>query len=450
MDINLFIEELFQAGRKKGFSDMEVYYVSGEEFEVTAFDQSIDSYKLNTNIGLSYRGILEGKMGYAYSERFEEQDIAFLVEKAAQNAAETQPDVEVSLFEGSSEYKKLPNRELIDKPVRNKINDALEMERQAKAFDPRVRSVQYCLISTGKGSRKIVNSKNLNLSDSAGFGVAYLSVVAEQEGQVKSGSKFQIDSDYNKIDISKVVEGAVNEATMKFGAKSIPSGQYKILIRRDAAADLLAAFSSVFSSDAAQKGLSLLKGKEGGKIASELVNIMDDPFCSEANSLVAFDDEGVAAQQKAIIDHGVLKTLLYNRKTATKQGSGAVSTGNGFKPSYKSPVGVSPTNFYIVKGERSFEEAVKSFDKALIITDLNGLHSGANAVSGDFSLAAEGLLVENGEITHAVEQITIADNFYNVLMKVEEVLSDFEFGIPGVSCFGSPSLVISEMSVSGE
>lgn len=448
MEIKEFTKKLFEEGYKIGFSDMEIYYVDGEEFEVTAYDKAIDSYKINNDIGLSFRGIINGKMGYVYTEKFEDSDIEFILTSGVQNAKESQSDVEVSIFGGSKEYIALPNRELKDADINTKIQDALKMEEAALQFDDAIKSVRYCLVSTGKGKRKIINTKGLDLEESAGFAVAYLSLVAGRGEEVKSGSKFMINSDYKGIDYKEIVKSAAQEAISRFDAKSIASGKYKIILRRDVASSLLATFSSIFSSDATQKGLSLLKGKVNTKIASEVVSIIDNPFYKDAPSCCSFDDEGVATFEKHIIKDGMLKTLLYNIKTGRKEG--VESTGNGFKPSYKSPVGVAPSNFYIVPGMRSYEEAIKSMEKALIITELSGLHSGANAVSGDFSLAAEGFLVQNGEIVRAIEQITIADNFYKVLINIEEVLSDFEFNIPSVASFGSASIIVSEMSISGE
>lgn len=450
MDIKEFSDKLFLAGKKVGFSDMEIYNVESEEFEVTAYEKKIDTYKINTDIGLSFRGIINGKMGYAYTEKFEDEDIEFLIRSVSQNAKESQTDVEVSIFEGSEEYKKIDNNELVDVDISVKIQDALKMEEAALKYDERVKSVRYCLVSTGKGKRRIINTKGLNLEESSGFAVGYLSLVAGVGTDVKSGSKFNINSNYNKINFDEVVSEATKEAVSRFGAKSIESGKYKIIFRNDVVCSLLATFSSIFSSDAAQKGLSLLKGKVETKIASDVISIIDNPFYEGAPSSCSFDDEGVATYEKNIVKDGILKTLLYNIKTARKEGTETASTGNGFKSSYKSPLGVAPTNMYIVPGPRGYDEAIKSMDRALIITDLEGLHAGANAVSGDFSLAAEGFLIENGLVVRAVEQITIADNFYNVLLNIEEVLSDFEFNMPSNGSFGSASLIVKEMAISGE
>jgi len=448
MELNKFIEELFRRGKEEGFSDMEVYYIDSDSFEVNIYNQEVDKYNVNKNKGLSLRVIYDGRLGYAYTEKFDEEDIEFLIKNAKNNALETQTDVIPEFYSGG-QYKELERDINVDVDTKKKIEDAMYMERRAKEYDSRIDSVNYCLIETGKGRRKIINTKGLNLEEEGGVSVAYVAVVAKDKNDVKSGSSFKVTSNYNNINFENLVKEACEEAINSLGAESIPSGKYKVILRRDAAATLLATFASIFSGDSVQKGFSLLKGKLNKKIASDKITILDDPFLKDAPGSCSFDDEGVETYTKEVIKDGVLKTYLYDIKSAKKDG--VKSTGNGFKASYKSPVVVSPTNMYIVKGTLDYDEAIKKQDKALIITSLQGLHSGANPVSGDFSLAAEGYLVENGKITKPVEQITIAGNFYKLLEDVEEVLSDFELSLPsGMGSYGSPSIIIKELNVSGK
>ena len=209
----------------------------------------------------------------------------------------------------------------------------------------------------------------------------------------------------------------------------------------------LATFSSVFL-EAVQKGLSLLGGKMGQQIASPLVNITDDPLLSNMGASRPFDGEGVAARTKKVVEQGQLTTFLHNLKTAKKDG--IASTGNASRASFKSPVGISPTNFFIESGGTEYVDLVKKLGDGIIIIDVQGLHSGANPVSGDFSLGAYGYLVEKGQIVRAVEQITVAGNFFTLLESVEEIGADLEFGSLGQGGhFGSPSLLIRELSIAG-
>ena len=165
-------------------------------------------------------------------------------------------------------------------------------------------------------------------------------------------------------------------------------------------------------------------------------------------SSTPFDGEGVPTSYKEIISGGKLTTLLHNLKTAKKQG--VKSTGNGSRPSYASPVGIAPTNFYIKPGEAGLDEMAAKLGDGLVITRLEGLHAGANPISGDFSLGAKGYKVENGRLGGAVKQITIAGNFYQLLKDIVEVGSDLRFGFPGAACFGSPSVRVSKLSVAGK
>ena len=222
------------------------------------------------------------------------------------------------------------------------------------------------------------------------------------------------------------------------------SGKYKVIINNEVFADILDCFSDSFSGDSVNKGFSLLKGRQNTKIANDNITLLDEPLMKDGISSCSFDSEGVATYNKAVIENGVLKTYLHNIKSAAAMG--VKSTGNGFKGSYKTAVGVSPTNFYIKPGEDDFEKALSEMGEGLVITDVAGLHSGANTVSGDFSLAAEGFAVKDGKISAPVEQITIADNFFELLKKAHIVCSDLKFN---TSAVGSPSIMFEEIAVSG-
>ncbi|MCL2286171.1 MAG: TldD/PmbA family protein, partial [Firmicutes bacterium] len=160
-----------------------------------------------------------------------------------------------------------------------------------------------------------------------------------------------------------------------------------------------------------------------------------------------FDAEGVATQNKAIIENGVLKTLLYNTKSAEKDG--VKSTGNASKAGFGGAIGTGTTNYYLVPGEKSYDELVQGLEKGVIITEMAGLHSGVNAVSGDFSVSAEGYFVENGKIVKPVEQITVAGNFYELLKNIETVGSDLRFHSLGSGGIGMPSVLVNGLSIAG-
>ena len=443
-------QKIFAAGKIKGFQDMEVFYSSGTSFSVKIYKGEIDDYKLSGNEGISLRGKKGSKMGYSYSEKVDESSVDILIHEAMQNAEIIESKDEEYIFEGAENYRQINNynTELEKVTEREKIDFALNMEKYAFEADSRVYSVQYCLYGEGSGQMSLINTYGLELSQKDNVSYAYLAVLVKEDDEIRSGSSYRVTSDFYSLDPKKIAEEAVKEAVEKLGSKSIKSGKYKVLLKNTAAADLIESYCGIFSAENIQKDLSLLKGKLGQKIASDKLTIKDNPFMEKGFAASGFDGEGYPCSEKAIIEKGVLKTYLYNLKTAKKDG--VESTGNASKKSYKSTVGILPTNFYIEQGEKSFGELLESVSEGILITEIEGLHAGINTVSGDFSLSAGGFYVENGEKIFPVTQITISGNFFELIKRIEEVGNDIKFGMPGAMYVGAPTLKIRDVDVAGE
>lgn len=141
-------------------------------------------------------------------------------------------------------------------------------------------------------------------------------------------------------------------------------------------------------------------------------------------------------------------SFLYNQKSA---GVDAVaSTGHGYKPSHKGAISTAPSNLYVKPGDRTFAAMVAATEEVVVITSLQSLHSGANPVSGGFSLAATGYYVKGGKMVRPVNQITMAGNFFTLLKEIEEVGADLTFGFPGAGYVGSPTLRVKSLGVAGK
>lgn len=251
--------------------------------------------------------------------------------------------------------------------------------------------------------------------------------------------------------IDKVLQTqkALYEASEKVGGEAVTTGVYPVIFDPKAMSDLLNTFSGIFSSEAAQKGLSRLAGMEGNMVASEVVTIVDDPFHPENPMPIHFDAEGSPTYCKKIVDKGVLNTLLYNLKTAHK--AGKMTTGNASKGDYNASVKVRPFTMYIEGGNQTEAELLSMAGNGVYITALEGLHSGANAVSGDFSLQSAGYLIENGKKTKRIKGFTVAGNFYELLKKI--VAAADNTCLPralGMTAFGAPSVLVESLSIAGE
>ena len=137
-----------------------------------------------------------------------------------------------------------------------------------------------------------------------------------------------------------------------------------------------------------------------------------------------FDGEGMKTGKTTLIDQGILTGYLHNTYTANKDG--VVSTGNAVRSSFKSTPEVGTTNFYIQQGTTEKEKLLQGIRRGLYITDVMGLHT-ANPISGDFSLGAAGILIENGELTTPVRGVAIAGNLLNVFKNIDGVANDLVF-----------------------
>lgn len=450
MIIKDFADKLFSRAKEEGFTEYEIYYVDGDSFKVTIYKGEIDQYSLNSHRGLSFRGLYNGKMGYSYTEVLDDYAVEMLIKDARENALAIEDEEVDIIYGGQDSYAKISgfNEELSRMKADEKIKLALQLEKDTLAQSEKVKNIEDCMVVTGAGENRIINSKGLDLQYKSNTIYAIVAPVVEEGGKVNTAFAFRASNDSGEIDTMALAKEAVGDALANMGAESIPTGKYKVIIRNDVMADILDTFSGIFSAYNVQKGMSLLKGKVGADIASKAVTIIDDPLMEKGLASAPFDAEGVACHTKTVVEEGKLKTLLYNLKTALKDG--VKSTGNASKGSYSSPVGVSPSNFYIKPGQKGMEELIKALGDGILITEVQGLHSGANGVSGDFSLAAKGFEIKNGKKIKPVEQITVAGNFYTLLRDVIEAGGDLKFGMPSGGCFGSPSLIIRELAVSGK
>lgn len=447
MEFLQFKNLLFEKAKIAGFDECEIYYSDGESISISVYEGEVEKYNLAKSFGLSFRGKINNKMGYSYTEILDEAAIDMLINSAKNSANLIENDDETFIYVGDKTYSEVKtySKELENIDPGKMIDLALDLEKEAKNYSEKVVNINGCKISYSSSNYGIYNTKGLELNNKGNILTSYVVPVVQDESGKNDGVGYVVASSLDEVKPRQMVAQGVEEALSKLGGKSIPSGSYKTIIYNEAMVQLLEIFASTFSGDAAQKGLSLLKGKEGQMIASPIVTIVDDPLMDDGLATSPFDDEGVATFTKELVYEGKLNTLLHNLKTAHKQG--VKSTGNGFKASYASSVGVSESNLYLRKGEKSFEDLMNEIGEGVIITDLAGLHSGANTVSGDFSLAAKGFYVENGKKTFPVEQITLAGNYFDLLKNIVAVGDDLKFPMSNV---GSPSVIATGLSIAGK
>lgn len=444
MEKNIFIDKLSEKASFKGIDEFEIYFLSNLNTSIKIYQGKIENFSNNQNQGISFRGMVDGKMGYSYSESMEDEDIDFLINEVIENANCIESlDKQFIYGEKANYTDTITYSSAIENLDTDLVKDFLiKMEEYALSIDERVKKVNFCSFAMGSGEKIIKNSKGLELHSKENICYTYISVIAEENGVVKTGSHFQLGRDFSKFDYKELSEVAVKRALNKFGTITLTEVPKTCVIENLAFSSLLGAMSNIFSAEAVQKNISKLKGKLNESVASSIVTLVDDPFLKDGLANSSFDDEGVPTSYKKIIQDGILKTYLYNLKTAYKDG--VSSTGNGVKGSYKGTVGISSFNLYIKPSDKSFDKMIENIKEGIFITDFAGLHSGLNTISGDFSLAGEGFYIKDGKIDRPLNQITISGNFFDLLKNIKDIANDIKFSFSSV---GSPSIMVEGLKV---
>ncbi len=447
MNTDTFIQKLLSTAKTRGILEAEVYLSSGDRFQAMCQQGAVSNYTVNSTRGLSLRGIYNGRMGYAATEAMDDDAIDMLISSVMESALLTEDDSFQQIYKGDEHYPEVnsynPALDQVDE--KQKLDFLLSLEPMAKAKDPRIIQLAYNAFASTSGQVRIVNTHGLDLQDRENIAYAYASAVAKDGDKVATGDGLTIGRDFSQLSARQLVDDAVEEALFMLTAEPIPSGTYRALVLNKCMPDLLSVFSGVFSAENAQKGMSLLSGKEGEMIASPIVTLLDDPLMEGGLGSSSFDAEGVACRKKAVVENGKFITLLHNLKTAHK--AGVQSTGNASRAGYAGPVRVSTTNFYFQPGQHTLEEMLQNVGNGLVITGVSGLHAGANPISGDFSLIAQGYTVKDGKKDKAVDRITVAGNFFQLLKNIRDIGCDLIF--PGDST-GSPTVDIGEIAVAGK
>ena len=438
-------EQIFNIAKKKNIKDIDILLTKGNSFSVKIFKQEVESFKYADSIGLGVRVLKDGSVGYAYTEKLDQEVFENIINKAQENAIYIESDEMV-------EFKKYPDIEKIlhifypeleKLSVNEKINKAKLFEQTASNFDKRIINVPSSEIGDYKFYTKIANTNGLQKEYTSNLTYGYAMCLAREKDETKSGMFFKFSHDFNKIDAEVIGKKSAKRALELLEAKEIKSGKYPIIFNNEMAATVLATFSEIFSAKSVQEGRSLLKGKLKTKIANDIVSIIDDALLDIGLSTRPFDDEGYPSQTTNLISNGTLQSYLHNSITAKKDKTR--STGNAHR-SYKSTMEVSPSNLFIKNGSTPANDLYKFFPRSIEIVQLAGMHSGCNSISGDFSMGAQGFFCENGERKYPIHNFTVSGNFFQLLQDIYAIGDNLKFNF---SSIGAPSILVKNLNISG-
>ncbi|MCR5665990.1 MAG: TldD/PmbA family protein [Eubacterium sp.] len=448
MQYQEFKQAVIAAAKAAGLTEYELYYAQDKSVEVETLLTEVDKYMTSDSAGVCFRCIHQGKMGYASTELFEEEQAGLLVKDAMENALLIEEESENFIYAGGDAYPQIEVKQREAAQTRELMDVATRMQKYLFDKDERISQGTQSMTATGGGTVAIYNSNGIDLENTYEYDMIVTVPIIVEGQEMYNAVEYEMGS-LGEMHPQEVANKAYDKCVRTIGATPIPSGNYPVVFERRTMQALLANFSTIFCADKVQKGLSLLKDKLDEKIAAPLITIMDNPMYEGGLIRRTFDDEGVPAQKKAVVQDGVLKTFLYDLKSAAKDK--VKSTGNAAKAGYNGAVMVRPSQMYMEPGEMTFDELLSEAKDGVVVTQINGMHAGADTTSGDFSLNVQGYRITDGKAGAPVNQITVAGNFYEMLENIVAVGDDLEMGIPkGSSIFGAPSVLVKSMAIAGE
>ena len=452
LDLESLAAEVVSLAMKAGASDADAVAHESDEFSVTVRMGEVETLKESGSRALGLRVFLGLRSGSASTSDLTADGIRQLVEGALALAKVTEEDPCAGLPEagefGSIERDlHLYFDDVYSLAGEERIEWARRTESAALAADPRITNSDGGSFDAATSRRVLANSRGF----AGGYRTSYAGVSAAPLAQDADG-KMQRDGWWSgarrlaDIDSPESVgQEAARRALRRLGARRVSTRQAPVVFAPEVARSLLGSIFQAASGDAIWRGASFLAGKLGEQIATPALTIIDDnamllPTGAGGFGTSPFDGEGLPSQRTMVLESGVLRNYLLNTYAARKLGM--KSTHNASRGLGGAP-GIGAGNLYLRPGNLSPEQIVAEIPAGLYVTSLMGF--GVNIVTGDYSRGATGLWIENGQLTHAVEEVTIAGNLAEMLRNVSAIGNDLVFR----GAIASPTLRIEGMTIAG-
>jgi PmbA protein len=452
LDLESLVADVVAQAVKAGASDAEATAREGDEFSVNVRMGEVETLKESGSRGLGLRVFLGRRSGSASTSDLTADGIRQLVDGALALAKVTEEDPFAGLPDAGDFGKAEGDLHLYFDDVYSlegaeRIEWARRAEAAAMAADKRITNSDGGSFDASTGRKAIANSRGFV----GGYRTSYAGVAAAPLATDANG-RMQRDgwwSGARRLDLLESPESVGAEAARRtlrrLGARRVPTQCVPIVFARETARTLVGSVFEAASGDAIWRSASFLTGRLGETIGAANVTIVDDntmllPSGVGGFGTSPFDDEGLASQQTVVVENGVLRNYLLNTYTARKLGM--KSTHNAARGLAGAP-GIGCGNLFLEPGTLTPEEIIADIPAGLYVTGLMGF--GTNLVTGDYSRGATGLWIENGHLTHAVEEVTIAGNLAEMLRNVTAIGNDLEFR----GSVASPTLRIDGMTIAG-
>ena len=451
-DLKSLAAEVVSRALAAGATDAEAVVSEGDEFSVTVRMGEVETLEESGSRGMGLRVLVGQRTASASTSDLTPDGVAQLVSGAIALARVTEEDSFAGLPD-NSEYGQLAEDlhlyfdDVYSLPGAERIEQARRAEAAALGYDRRIGNSQGGSFSAATGRRVLANSRGfLGTYRTSYCGLSAAPLAVDADGQMQRD--FWYSSARRIADLESpesIGEEAARRALRRLGARRVPTQRVPIVFSPEVARTLLGHLFEAASGDSIRRSASFLAGQLGESIAVSGLTVIDDhtmilPSGVGGFGTSPFDGEGLPARRTVVVEDGVLKTYLLNTYSARKLKMR--STGNATRGLAGTP-GIGAGNLYLKPGELSPEAILKEIPAGLYVTSLMGF--GANLVTGDYSRGASGLWIENGELTHAVEEITIAGNLAEIFKNITAIGNDLVFR----GSVAAPTLRVDGMTIAG-
>lgn len=424
---------------KKENAHGDIIFQSSKTLKLSAFGKDLTEYKVSGSQVLGLRLIKNNKVGLAYTESLDQDSLKNLVKAALANAyASSENEYElIAQNEGEIHDEELAEQEEVD--VEEKIKKVTGLLEEFKALDSRVESLPYNGYVENENFNIYFNSHNRFVTRKDRFFQSWAMPLLLENGKKSTYYDYSVASCYQNLEWDRIKKHtlAITGALLK--TVHLKTAKYNVEFSAECLSDFFQKFSGVFSAKSVLNKMNPWEKLLGKQVMHEDLNLVDDSLFKDAFSHYRCDSEGFDHKRVTLIDNGELKTFLHNSATAKQLGQ--ENTFHALR-SPGSSLGVGRTNF-IITGKKSHHFN----DDFVEIIQLDGLFSGSNEVTGDFSCGVKGFLHKNGEKIPFADA-TLSGNFFEMLKHLS-VMDTALQADTGKSLF-TPKIIFHDLSIAGQ
>ena len=446
MNYEAIAKKVVERAKRRGAKQAEAWLEVDRESSVKVRDGEVEDLTQATSKGLGLRVLVEGRLGFTYTSALGEGRVEEIVDRAVAVAKVSAPD-ENNGFPTKAELKERSGgMELFDPQVAEVSGDwriamAREMERAAREVDPRIKAFEAVSAGDNVGEVWFCSSEGVCDSYRSTSIFLWAAPVAAEGDQLQTSYWLDYKRFLSGLESAEAIgRKAAERAVRMLGARKVKTQRVPVVLDPQMAASFIGGIAGAVNGDLVHKKASFLHGRLGERIAPETITVVDDGLLAHGLGTSPFDGEGVPTRRTPVIEKGVLASYLYDSFTARK--AGVKTTGNAAR-GYASLPRIGLNNFYLQPGELSPEELIAGVKQGFYVTAMLG--RGANAVTGDYSRGANGIWIENGELTYPVQEVTVAGNMLEMLESIDGVGNDLELR----GSVAAPTLRFAELAVSG-